>query len=212
MALGGILMGAALGLLAGAQPWWRAHGEGLDVSFSGTASTGGLSQALPLVAAAGALLLLTIAARGRRLVAVILVVVGLGMTALGLFRVRPTPEAVQDQVRTVSLIDQFSLSATSWPVVYACAGILIIGAALIIILRSGRWPRSDRYSRSGGATERPLGEQQAEAWAAMDAGIDPTADREPEPARRSDPDVQSGPSRDTMGNTKPSARSQRSAE
>ena len=56
-ALAGFVVGAALGLVAGSQPWWRAEAAGLDASFSGTESTGGISQALAFVVAAGALLL-----------------------------------------------------------------------------------------------------------------------------------------------------------
>jgi hypothetical protein len=213
LALGGLLVGAALSFLAGTQPWWRARGEGLDVAFSGASATGGVSQALALAAGAGGILMLTLASRGRRLVAVILVVVGLGMAALAALRMRPDAEAVQDQVRTVSLIDQFSLSATLWPAIYVAAGIMITMAAVITVVRSGRWPRRpDRFSRRTGSPARALSEAPAEAWSAMDAGLDPTADSPPASAQRPDPDVQLRPQRDTMGGTKHSAQSQRSAE
>jgi Tryptophan-associated transmembrane protein (Trp_oprn_chp) len=211
-ALGGLLIGAALSFLAGAQPWWRARGEGLNVAFSGTTSTGGVSQALALVTAAGAILLLTLGPRGRRIVAVILIAAGLAIVVLGVLRKQPTAQAVQDQVRTVSLINQFSLSATIWPAVYAATGILIAVAATITALWSGRWPRrAERFQPSKRVTG-PVGDQSAEAWAALDAGLDPTADFSPAAVHGPHPDVQSRPSPDTMGDTKPSAESQRSAE
>jgi len=212
LALGGLLGGAGLSFLAGAQPWWQARGEGLNVALSGTTSTGGVSQALALATAAGALLLLTLGSRGRRVLVVILVLLGVAMAVLGALRVRPNQQAVQDQVRTVSLANQFFLAPTVWPSIYAAAGVLITFAGAITIVWSGRWPqRSGRFQVGGGSTATPA-EQLTDAWAAMDAGLDPTEDVSSAPARRPDPDVQSGPDQDTMGDTKPSTQSQRSAE
>ena len=196
-ALGGFLVGAALGLLAGSQPWWRAKAAGLDASFSGTESTGGISQALALVVAAGALLMLTLSVRGRQVIAALLALVGASMAVLGVLRVRPSAEAVHDQIRTVSLADQFSLSATAWPWIYAAAGAVVVLAAVSTVLRSDHWPRrTTRFERAGAVSS--AGENPAEAWQAMDAGLDPTADVPASPVRRVDPDVQSGPLQDTM--------------
>ncbi len=128
-ALGGFVVGAALGLVAGSQPWWRAEAAGLDASFSGTESTGGISQALAFVVAAGALLLLTLSVRGRQVIAALLALVGCSMAVLGVLRLRPSAEAVRDQIRTISLADQFSLSPTAWPWVYAAAGAVVVLAA-----------------------------------------------------------------------------------
>lgn len=217
-ALGGLLIGAILGFLAGTQPWWRATGEGLNVAFSGNSSTGGASQALALVAGAGAVLLLTLGVRGRQVVGIMLVLVGLGVLALGALRVRPTAEAVREQIRTVSLTDSFSLSATAWPVVYAGAGVVITVAAAITVWRSPRWPSAqNRFERRSRGVNASLGEHPAEAWKAMDAGVDPTLDADGAPERRGDPDVHSGSPHDTMaedshGSTKPSSEHQRSAE
>jgi uncharacterized membrane protein (TIGR02234 family) len=196
-ALGGFVVGAVLGLLASSQPWWRAEAAGLDASFSGTESTGGISQALALVVAAGALLLLTLSVRGRQLIAALLALAGASMAVLGVLRVRPSAEAVRDQIRTVSLADQFSLSATAWPWVYAAAGAVVVLAAVYTVLRSDRWPGpTTRFERATAVSS--AGENPAAAWQAMDAGLDPTADVPAAPARRVDPDVQSGPPQDTM--------------
>jgi Tryptophan-associated transmembrane protein (Trp_oprn_chp) len=208
--------GAALSFLAGSQPWWRAEADGLQATFSGTESTGGISQALAFVVAAGALLLLTMSVRGRQVVAVLLALVGGSMAVLGLIRVRPSAETVRQQVRTVSLADQFFLSATAWPWIYAAAGVAVILGAMITLLRSGSWPgRTTRFER--GAPMTSPGDHPAEAWQAMDAGLDPTADPPAAPARLWDPDVHSGPPRDTMerdssGSTELSPKSRRSAE
>lgn len=214
-ALGGFVMGAGLGLLAGSQPWWRAEAAGLDASFSGTQSTGGISQALAFVVAAGALLLLTLSVRGRQVIAALLALVGCSMAVLGVVRLRPSAEAVRDQIRTISLADQFSLSPTAWPWVYAAAGVVVVLAAVITVLRSDRWPR--RTTRFERATPSSSSEHPAEAWQAMDAGLDPTADFPVVPARRLDPDVQSSPPQDTMErdstrSTELSPKSQPSAE
>jgi uncharacterized membrane protein (TIGR02234 family) len=215
-ALGGLLAGAALSFLAGSQPWWRAAADGLHATFSGTESTGGMSQALALVVAAGALLLLTLSVRGRRVVAALLALVGASMAVLGLIRLRPTAEAVRDQVRTISLADQFSLSATVWPWIYAAGGVLVVLAAMITVLRSSDWPRRiTRFERV--APVSSPSEDPAEVWQAMDAGLDPTADFPAVPARRPDPDVHGGTPRDTMerdstSSTELSPKSQRSAE
>lgn len=214
-ALGGFVVGAGLGLVAGSQPWWRADAAGVDASFSGTESTGGISQALALVVAAGALLLLTLSVRGRQVVAALLALVGCGMAVLGVLRVRPSAEAVRDQIRTISLAEELSLSTTAWPWVYAAAGAVVVLAALITVLRSDRWPgRTTRFER---ATSSSAGEDPAGAWQAMDAGLDPTADLPAVPVRRLDPDVQLGPPQDTMEpdpirSTEPSPKSQPSAE
>jgi hypothetical protein len=210
------LVGAALGFVAGSQPWWRAEAAGLNATFSGTQSTGGISQALAFVVAAGALLLLTLSVRGRQVVAALLLMVGASMAVLGVLRLRPSAEAVRDQVRTISMADQFSLSATAWPWVYAAAGALVVVAAMITLLRSGDWSRPTARFERGTPASSP-GEYAAEAWRAMDAGLDPTADLPDGPERRSDPDVHSGPTRDTMerdpsSGTKLSGKSQRSAE
>ena len=215
-ALGLLVAGAALGFLAGSQPWWRAEADGLEATFSGTQSTGGISQALAFVVAAGTLLLLTMSVRGRQVLAALLSLVGASMAVLGLIRVRPSAEAVRQQVRAVSLADQFSLSATAWPWIYAAAGVAVVLGAMITLLGSGSWPlRTTRFERRTMMTSPA--EHPAEAWQAMDAGLDPTADLPAAPARRWDPDVHSGPPRDTMerdssGSTELSPKSQRSAE
>ena len=76
LAFGCLLIGGALALVASAQPWWQATGEGAAVKFTGTQATAGLSQALAIVALAGTLLMLALRTRGRRVVGALLVFVG----------------------------------------------------------------------------------------------------------------------------------------
>jgi uncharacterized membrane protein (TIGR02234 family) len=212
--LGGLLVGSALAFLAGARPWWHALGQGLTVGFSGNQSTGGISQALGLVGLAGGLLMLVLGSRGRRVVAAILVLAGGAMATLGFLRLRPSTDAVRTQVRTVSLSDLFSLAATPWPWLYGAAGLLVTLAAATTLARAGRWPqRLDRYrpGRNSSSAQRLL-DDPTDAWRALDAGLDPTADSPEEGAGPKHPDVHSSAASDTMGSTQPSSIPDPSAE
>ena len=62
LALGGLLAGGLLGVVASARPWWRATGDGVAVTFSGSEATAGLSQALAIVVLAGWVLILVLRA------------------------------------------------------------------------------------------------------------------------------------------------------
>lgn len=176
LVLGGLAVGAGLGLVAAAQPWWRATGEGVAARFTGSQSTGGLAQALALTAAAGVVLALVLRVRGRQILGVGLVLLGAGMALTGFDRRRPNGQAVLDQVRQVSLADQFALDPTAWPQVYAGAGLLVAAAAGLAVVTAPRWPRrTERFER----TPTPSlvgtdGADPAEIWKAMDAGVDPT--------------------------------------
>jgi uncharacterized membrane protein (TIGR02234 family) len=177
LALGGLAVGALAGMVSSAQPWWRATGDGVAVTFSGSEASGGLSQALAVVVLAGWVLVLVLRARGRRVLGALLSLVGAGMVATGVLRPRPSPETVLAQVRAVSLIDQFALRTTGWPVLYVCAGLLVTAAAGLVVLTAARWPlRVDRFERTGpGAVALDAETDPAEVWRAMDAGIDPTS-------------------------------------
>ena len=99
-----------LALVAGSRAWWRAAGTGVSVAFTGTEATGGLAQALALVALAGVLLALVLRSRGRRVLGVLLVLAGAGAVVLGLLRPRPASGAVRTRVLEVSLADSFALA------------------------------------------------------------------------------------------------------
>ncbi len=87
-----LLVAGLLALVASAQSWWRAVGDrgpaGLrgTVTFTGADATGGLSQALAIVVLVGVLLALVLAIRGRRVLAVLLALAGLGVAAVGALR------------------------------------------------------------------------------------------------------------------------------
>ena len=174
LAFGCLLLGSALALVGGAQPWWRATGEGVVLRFTGTQATGGLSQALAIVALAGTLLMLALRTRGRRVVGALLLLVGVGLAMLGGLGLQPNADAVGSEVHGVGLA-AFQLSATVWPWVFAVSGALVaIGGALTMIT-AGTWPaRSNRFQPGQSKAEVPASEDPAELWKAMDAGADPT--------------------------------------
>jgi len=199
------LLGGVLALVTGAQPWWRATGEGVAVSFSGTETTAGLAQALAVVALAGWLLVLVLSTRGRQVVGVLSTLTGAGVALLGALAPEPSPDAVRSQVREVSLADQFALAATGWSYGYAAAGLVVLAGGALVLLTAGRWPRRrDRFSRAAvvpaitGAATDP-----AAVWRAQDAGLDPTTDADPSWTAGNvtgvTPDVHDKGFRETMG-------------
>jgi hypothetical protein len=126
-------------------------------------------------------------------VAVVLTLIGLGMIVTGLLRQQPTKQGVLDRLAEVTLADSFALTGTSWPWIYALAGLIGTAGALTMLLRAARWPaRTARFDRAAAPGEIDLADDPAGAWRALDAGIDPTADSP-------HPDVQSNPAGDTMG-------------
>ena len=172
LAFGCLLLGGGLALVGSAQPWWRAVGEGVAVKFSGTQATGGLTQALAIVALAGTLLMLALRARGRRVIGALLLLVGAGIAVVGGLRLRPSADAVRSQVREVSLADAFHLSATVWPWVFALSGVLVAAGAVLTMTTAGTWPSgSDRFRPGSSKAVVSATDDPAELWKAMDAGV-----------------------------------------
>ncbi len=180
-ALAALLLAGLGGLVATAQPWWRAVGDGVAARFTGTATTAGLTQALPVVLLAGALLLLVLRARGRQVLGGLLAVAAAGMVVAGALRVRPSDEAVRSGVREVSLADQFALVATSWPVVYAVAGALGVLGGMLIAVFAPRWSSGGRRFERPDLAVTTASSDPADVWRAFDAGLDPTRTTAPDP-------------------------------
>jgi uncharacterized membrane protein (TIGR02234 family) len=205
-ALGLLALGGLLGLVASAQPWWRAVAGPAVVTVSGTEATGGLSQALALVALAGTLLALALRARGRRVVAVLLGLTGLSTVLTGALRTAPSTEAIRARLRQVSLAEEFAVRVTAWPWMVVAAGCLVLLGAVGLWWGAPRWgrrpPRFERPSAAVAAAVVPddLAEDPVRVWQAQDAGLDPTVPASPGPSRRSaDPDVQPEGGGDRMG-------------
>lgn len=173
-----LLIGGALALIGSGQPWWRATGEGVVLRVSGTQATGGLSQALAVVALAGTLSMLALRTPGRRVIGALLVLAGLGLVVVCGLGLRPSADAIGSRVHEVSLTaGTFQLSTTVWPWVCGFSGVLVTVGALVTTITAGAWPsRSDRFQPAPGKAEAHASEDPAELWKALDAGIDPTTD------------------------------------
>ncbi|GAB3747213.1 Trp biosynthesis-associated membrane protein [Microlunatus parietis] len=174
LALAGVALAGLLALIISGQPWWRAQGSDAGVVFTGSDATAGLSQALGAVALAGFLLALTLRGRGRQVLAVLLGLVGVAVIVVGGFRFQPDTRAVRAKLQQVSLSQEFALTGTPWPIGYVIAGVLLLGAAILIMITAPSWPtRADRFrrGRSGAATADA---EPIDLWKAMDAGADPT--------------------------------------
>ena len=193
-AYGALLLGALLGLVSSAQPWWQASAGGVRVDLTGAEATGGLTRALTGVVLAGVLLSLALRATGRRVLAALVLVAGLALAAVSVARIPPSAAAVRSRLRQLTLVDQVGLEPTSWPWVCAAGGVLIAAGAALMLTHAKRWTeRAERFDRRH--RQHDLVADPALAWQAMDAGIDPTDDPEPDP---SDPGVRNADSRDTM--------------
>ena len=182
MAFGCLFIGGVSALVASEQSWWRATGGGVVLEFSGTQATGGLSQALAIVALTGTLLMLALRTRGRRITGGLLLLVGIGLAVVGGRGLRPSADAVRGQAHEVSLTETFQLSVTVWPWVFTVVGVLVAAAAVLTMITAETWPaRSDRFQSGAppSKSEALASEDPAELWKAMDAGVDPTIDARP---------------------------------
>lgn len=206
----GIVLASGLLLLAAPQPWVAVTASGAATALSGTEVTGGLSQALAVVPPLGLLLALTLRARGRQVVGLLLVLVGLGAVVLGLRPPSPGAAQVEAALSAVTLAEEWQTAVTGWPRVFAVAGALLVGAAVVVVRRAPNWP--SRASRYEPATVPTRTDDPADAWRALDRGEDPTADLGPaatggpaEEDRRppQDPISRRRPGGDTMGTDEP---------
>jgi uncharacterized membrane protein (TIGR02234 family) len=166
LAFGCLLVGGALAMLASAQPWWRGPGEAEAVKFTDSQVTGGLSQALAIVALVGTLLKLGLGGRGRRVLGGVLLLVGIGAAVIGGFWMAP---------RQVDWLESLRLTATVWPWIFVLAGALIAAGGALAMITAGSWPAAaGRFQPESGRAQPATSDEPAELWKAMDAGLDPT--------------------------------------
>ncbi|WP_448623791.1 Trp biosynthesis-associated membrane protein [Geodermatophilus sp. URMC 64] len=155
----------------------------------GGALTG--SAAAPLVPAMGLLLLAAavalVAVRGaaRAGIGLVLAVAGGGLawSGIGALTGRLDVAAAGLPVPGDALADARTDLAPAWPVVVLAAGLLAAGTGVLVVLRGRTWPAMGRrYERPGApaaarpARERTEEDRAADAWRALDRGLDPTAD------------------------------------
>ncbi|MFF5896477.1 TIGR02234 family membrane protein [Streptomyces argenteolus] len=185
----GLLLGAAgatVVLLASGQTW--AEGEAavgggtLPLSADGQDVTG-VPAALAVVGLAALVAVFAVRGGGRRLVAGLLALSGLG-AGLSAWAGASDSAALDERAaettgNTAATID--ALSHTAWPYVTAAGGLLILVAGLLALRYGSRWPTmSGRYERDGtprprkAARTAPDPERPEELWKALDRGEDPT--------------------------------------
>jgi tryptophan-associated transmembrane protein len=147
-ALGLVVAGAAVALLAGGRAGAATPGVSTVPGPGGAQTGAGAPAALALVALAGAGAALLVRNKGRIALGCVLLVIGAALVAVGL-----TP--------------------TRWAAL--TAGALVVAGALLVVLRARRWPqprsRFEAPVRTG--TGGPTGSPR-DAWDALDRGEDPT--------------------------------------
>jgi uncharacterized membrane protein (TIGR02234 family) len=176
-----VLAGVGLALMATGQPWVtvRLPGGGNAAADGRLAAPGAVAVAL--VAAAGAVVLLTSGRAVRMLVAGLLLLAGVLVTGLTVpVWQDPAAAASPAVARVTGTVGRAggTASTTFWPVLSAAGGLLIAAGAVVALVRGRRWPGpSRRYERSttpagGGPDGRRDGE--ADAWDRLSRGEDPT--------------------------------------
>lgn len=163
-----VLVGAALVLLAGTQPWATVPGSSnatvpssVEAALKGSAISPG-ARALGLVGLAGIVALVATRRIGRRVVGALLALAGLAVCALSLFWTADPPSLLGDASATVD--------RTFWSWISVAGGVLLFAGGLLAAIRSARWPamgsRYDAPARKQAKDDDP--------WAALDRGEDPT--------------------------------------
>jgi uncharacterized membrane protein (TIGR02234 family) len=201
-----VLGGGLLAVLAGSRTWATAVpaqvGAGLaSVPVGGRDAAPG-SVALGLVAAAGAIVLVTSGRVVRYVVAVLLVAAGVGIAAGGMWvgvdRAALVADALGRASGTTGGPVGGSASATAWPLVAVAAGVLVLAGALVSLAGTHRWDAPSRRfdvpaatdattaaAAGGSASDR---DRAIDTWDALSVGADPTDDAQRgSPSRRAVP-------------------------
>jgi uncharacterized membrane protein (TIGR02234 family) len=170
------LLGGALALLVAGRRWAAATvtaptGTRLHVAASGRA----LAPALPaLGVAALALTLAVLAARGplRRLVGLLLVVVG-GATVAVSVAARGAADRVLAERAFGTAVTVVHAPVAGWWLLAVASGLLMTGAGALTVTLGRHWPSmGSRYDAP--RSRRTAADPDASAWDALDRGDDPT--------------------------------------
>lgn len=166
-----LLAAAGAAICAFQAPWWTVTwpagvGAAGEAGITGATGTGGLAGVLALVVGAAVLATLTLGVTGRRAMGVLAAVASAGMAALGFTAGTPARETVEQVVRTQTLANDLTVSASAMPLVYGVLGLVALASALWLAARPPV-PRQRERAASGTEDRSP--------WKAMDAGEDPTA-------------------------------------
>jgi len=180
-------IGAALVLLGSGKTWSNGlaefAGTGLHVRATGTATTA-LPGALALVGLASLVAVFAVRRAGRYVVTGLLTLSGLGavVTTLAHRSDRHALNAAAAGATGLRHATATHASTTSWPLVVAAGGVLLLLAGLLALRYGQHWPAmSSRYDRKGGAATAPRRapapvdpDRAEDLWKALDRGEDPT--------------------------------------
>lgn len=161
------LVVAGVAAIGSGQVWYRTAGHG----FTGTEITDGAGEALALAALAGVAVTLLLGVWGRRVVGVLVAVLGLGVLLVSAARRTPTPA----QLEQVLGVRDTPGSPTAWPWLCVAAGAVVAVVGASFVTRAHRWRSpSDRFERTPARSPSAVSSS-LDAWKALDAGADPTA-------------------------------------
>lgn len=156
-------------LLVANQAWWQVE-AGQTLLFTGSDLTGGLAQALGLVAVAASLLLLAVRGAGRRVVAALQVLVFAGAAWCAVAAQAPTMTEILAR-QPVAASDAVATADTGLRWFYLAAAVLGAAASVLAMVRKpGR-----RGVRPAPTADAPLADSLTN-WKAMDDGVDPALD------------------------------------
>ncbi|OYO01370.1 Trp biosynthesis-associated membrane protein [Enemella evansiae] len=142
-ALGGLALGSIAGLIL--------------ASVSGAGGPAGV--VLAAAALAGLALALILRHIGRRVLGVLLALLGVGMVA--------------------GVISGGPAGIAHWA--YALCGLLVVAGSVLMVARAQRWPRRpDRFDRTRARAQTSPDDDPNEVWKALDAGHDPTTAARPD--------------------------------
>jgi uncharacterized membrane protein (TIGR02234 family) len=188
-ACAGLALAAGLLWIGGTAVWYRvAPASGAPVALTGAQVAPWLGG-VALLALAGIAGLVASGGVLRRVVGVLLALVGAGVLAAALPALLADPFATDAPASALpQLPDGVSADAlryrpterTPGPLLPAAGGLLLLGVGVLVAAREGGLPRlGARYAAPG---ERRVDQDpDRAAWQALDAGRDPTADTPSDP-------------------------------
>lgn len=179
-AVAGCTVGAALALVAANESWAEgdiSRGAGFPVEHVELTSSDVAPSAAGLALLALAAVAALVATQGvtRRLVGLLVLASGAGITLTALYARTHAQAAAAAQTVGAATVE-ITLQPWSW---LAAAGGLLVGAAgCLIAVRGAQWPSMSRRYEAPGAPPPAVDARQAppeDVWRALDRGDDPTA-------------------------------------
>jgi uncharacterized membrane protein (TIGR02234 family) len=186
VALGCLAAGGGLTLVAATATWSQATVAPAGLPAVTVTLTGSeLAPALPalgLLALAGVVGVLATRGVARRAAGALLALAGVGLVLTAGDVGRSGRSAAQGPLADrlgVSEVDPTSFTASAWWAVAVLAGLLVAVGGILTAVHGGRWSTMSRRYDAPAAPARAV--TPADAWTALDHGVDPTLDAAPGP-------------------------------